>query len=227
MNLSLTLQDGAGARPLDIEVSELVIAGWTARNVEAMEAHIAELEAIGVTRPKRTPTYYRNARSLLTTDEEIEVVGDGSSGEVEFVLLMLEDGPHIGLGSDHTDREVEKTGVTISKQLCPKPICNDVWKYADVADHWDRLVLRSFAVTGGERTLYQEGPVTTMRAPLDLLDDYLQGRTVPAGLVMYCGTLAVHGAVRAAERFEIELEDPVLGRRLEHVYGARQLPIEG
>ena len=30
----------------------LVIAGWTGRNVEALEAHIRELEALGVKRPK-------------------------------------------------------------------------------------------------------------------------------------------------------------------------------
>ena len=34
------------------EIDSLVIAGWTGRNVVALEAHIKELEAIGVKRPK-------------------------------------------------------------------------------------------------------------------------------------------------------------------------------
>ena len=40
-------------RKLDLaEIDSLVIAGWTGRNVEALEAHIKELEAIGVKRPR-------------------------------------------------------------------------------------------------------------------------------------------------------------------------------
>ena len=35
-------------RKLDVtEIDSLVIAGWTGRNVQALEAHIKELEAIG------------------------------------------------------------------------------------------------------------------------------------------------------------------------------------
>ena len=43
------------------------IAGWTGRNLAALEAHIKELEALGVKRPKSVPIFYRNAASLLTT----------------------------------------------------------------------------------------------------------------------------------------------------------------
>ena len=46
-------------------VKELVIAGWTGRDVAALEKHIRELEAIGVKRPKTTPIFYRVAASLL------------------------------------------------------------------------------------------------------------------------------------------------------------------
>ena len=31
---------------------------------------------------------------------------------------------------------------------------------------------------------------------------------------MFCGTLAVHGGMAPADVFEVELEDPVLGRKL-------------
>ena len=74
-------------RKLDVaEIDSLVIAGWTGRNVAALEAHIKELEAIGVKRPKTVPIFYRTAYSLLTTAMSIEVMADKSSGEVEFVL---------------------------------------------------------------------------------------------------------------------------------------------
>ena len=73
-------------KTLDLQaLKQLVIAGWTGRNVEALEAHIRELEAIGVKRPKSTPIFYRAAVSLLTTAEQIEVVGPHSSGEVDVL----------------------------------------------------------------------------------------------------------------------------------------------
>lgn len=225
--LDLTLAADGGENALRIAVGELVIAGWTARNVDAMEAHIAELEALGIARPASTPTYYRNGAALLTTADSIEVVGTTSSGEVEFVMFTHADGLLVGLGSDHTDREVEKAGVTISKQLCPKPVAPVVWRYDDVKAHWDELILRAYAVDGGERALYQEGPVTTMRDPMELIGGYTGGGAPSPGLAMFCGTLAVHGGVRSAGRFEIELEDPVLGRRLTHGYRMIELPIAG
>src|SRR5262245_15228156 len=68
-------------------IEQLVIAGWTGRYPAAVEQHIRELEELGVPRPKRTPIFYRVGAALLTTAEEIQVVGDDSSGEVEFVLF--------------------------------------------------------------------------------------------------------------------------------------------
>ena len=54
-------------RKLDVAaIRSLVVAGWTGRNVAALEAHIKELEAIGVKRPKTVPIFYRVARALLT-----------------------------------------------------------------------------------------------------------------------------------------------------------------
>ena len=50
-----------------------------------------------------------------------------------------------------------------------KPIAQNLWFYDDVIEHWDQLVLRSFAHETGGRTLYQEGPVTTMLPPKNLL----------------------------------------------------------
>ena len=55
-------------RNLDVAaVHSLVIAGRTWRNLPALEAHIKELEALGVKRPKSVPISYRNAAALLTT----------------------------------------------------------------------------------------------------------------------------------------------------------------
>jgi hypothetical protein len=226
--LHFTGQEANGDRTLDVEVTALIIAGWTGRDPAAMEAHIVELEKLGVARPKSTPIFYRGAASLLSQSDSIEVVGNHSSGEVEPVVLSTPDGLWLSVGSDHTDRKVETVGITISKQMCAKPVASAAWKFDAVSAHWDELIVRSWMTKGGQRRLYQEGPLAKMRHPSDLLKLYGGEGYVPEpGLVMFCGTLAVHGSLEPAELFEMELEDPVLQRRLTHSYRVTELPIEG
>jgi Protein of unknown function (DUF2848) len=224
--LALTRHGGDAAPAGGDVVENLVIAGWTGRDAAAVEKHIRELEQIGVKRPSRTPIFYRAAASLLTTAETIQVAGGDSSGEVEFVLLSLTDGLWVGVGSDHTDRKVEAVDVTVSKQMCAKVIGPEIWRYAEVAPHWDRLVLRSWAHIAGKRTLYQEGSVSGMHHPEEIVRLYTGKVALPVGTAMFGGTLAVHGGVRSASQFDIELEDPVLGRKLTHAYRIAPLPVE-
>ena len=215
-------------RKLDVvAINSLVIAGWTGRNVAALEAHIKELEAIGVKRPKSVPIFYRVSCSLLSTAMFIEVMADKSSGEVEFVLFALDDELWLGVGSDHTDRKAETVGVTLSKQLCAKPVGTTLWRYDEVKPHWDKLKLRSYVPDGGKRRLYQEGPVTTMRSPEELIKLYTGGDKLAPGTAMFCGTFAVHGDISYSGTFDMELEDPVLGRKLTHSYKIVSLPDEG
>jgi hypothetical protein len=200
-------------------VSELVIAGWTGRDEAALKKHIRELEEIGVKPPKTTPIFYRVAASLFTTAGEIEVSGPDTSGEVEFVLIKEDSQLRVTVGSDHTDRKAETIGVSLSKQLCAKPVSAQSWRYDEVKPHWERLVLRSWA----DGALYQEGPVTAMRSPEDLMGKY----PLKPGFAMFCGTLAAKGGIRPAAKFVMELEDPVLGRKLRHEYAVKVLPVEG
>jgi uncharacterized protein DUF2848 len=225
--LSLTLHDGSGTRPAEITIDQAVVAGWTGRDPAAVEKHIKELEALGVKRPATTPIFYRVSAARLTTSDTIEAVGESSGGEVEFVLLQHGGRLWVGIGSDHTDREVEKYGVTVSKQMCEKPIAPTFWPYDDVAPHWDRLLLRAHVVEGGKRALYQEGAVTAMMDPLALTKRHAADGRLADGTLMFCGTLAAHGGVRATNEFAFELEDPVLGRKIAHAYKVRTLPILG
>ena len=226
--IEFTLVTAKGSSVRLTAITTAIIAGWTGRDRAAMEKHIAELEALGVQRPASTPVFYRVAAARLTTAAGIQVSGNDSSGEVEFFITNIEGRLWLGVGSDHTDRKVETIGVTISKQMCDKPISAEIWPYEEVAGHWDRLLLRSFAIEGGKRSLYQEGPVTTMLDPLDLISRFPAGKgKLPEGSLMFCGTLAAKGGIRPAERFEIELEDPVLGRKLRHAYDIACLPVEG
>ena len=149
--LQFTIAKGGAKRAAQVAVDALIIAGWTGRDAAAMEAHIRELEALGVRRPASTPIFYRGSASLLTQNEFIEVVGSASSGEVEPVLVSGEEEIYLGVGSDHTDREVETVGITISKQLCAKPVSRELWPLVEVASHWDDLVIRSWATRAGVR----------------------------------------------------------------------------
>jgi hypothetical protein len=199
--------------------TELIIAGWTGRDEQALKKHIRELEELGVKPPKTTPIFYRVSANLFCHSTEIQVSGPDTSGEVEFVLVRTNDALLVAVGSDHTDRKAEAIGVSLSKQLCAKPVSKDAWRYEEVKPHWERLVLRSWA--DGE--LYQEGPVTAMRTPEDLMGRH----PLEPGYAMFCGTLAARGGIRPAKRFRMALEDPVLKRRLAHEYVVNVLPVEG
>ena len=88
---------------------------------------------------------------------------------------------------------------------------------------WDQLRPRSFATSGGRRLAYQDGTLSAMRPPHDLIARY--GSRLAPSIVMYCGTLGAIGGIRPAARFEMEPEDPVLGRTLKHDYDINILPV--
>ena len=206
-------------------VRRLFIAGWTGRDSSRVEAHVRELEAEGIPRPPRTPMFYLLSAALLTTAEDITVVGGATSGEVECLLVSREDGLWVGLGSDHTDRALERTSVAKSKQVCHKPAARLLWRFSDVAPHWEQLELRSFIEVEGIRTAYQSGSVAAMLPPEALVKDLIsRGGTFEPGSVMFCGTLATPSAIRPSPRFEMELHDPVLGRTIRHAYRVHDCP---
>jgi hypothetical protein len=224
INVELVGAAATAAQP--VEINRLIIAGWTGRDVAALEKHIKELEELGVARPASTPIFYRCSAARVTTADVIEATGEESSGEVEYVLLSHAGKLWVGVGSDHTDRQVETYGVTVSKQMCEKPVARAFWLFDEVVAHWDQLILRSFIDEDGGRKLYQEGPVTAMRPPLDLIA--LSGLgALPDGTMMFCGTLAAKGGIRPASRFSFELEDPVLKRKISHGYAIETLPVLG
>ncbi len=226
-DLTFTIEDKGAPTRLTLAIDQAVIAGWTGRDPVARDKHIAELEAIGIARPASTPIYYRVAACRLTMEDSIEVCGGDSSGEVEFVLIGWQGRTFVGCGSDHTDRKVEAYSVTVSKQMCDKPIASELWELEDVVDHWDQMVLRSWAIIEGQRVLYQEGTLNGMLPVKDLIARGFGGKGLPDGCAMFGGTFAAKGGIRPASRFEFELEDPVLKRKISHGYDVVTLPVLG
>jgi Protein of unknown function (DUF2848) len=203
-----------------LEVERAIIAGWTSRDQAAVELHIKELEELGVKRPPHTPCYYPVSVSRLTHDSSVEMLGEDSSGEVEFVMLKHQGQLWIGLGSDHTDRKVESYDVAVSKQVCDKPIADQLWRFTDIQEHWDQLTMSSYIVVNNERVLYQRGCVNEMLHPLDLIERYekTMQQTFSDHCVMFGGTFAAIGGIQQSLSFEFELNDPVLNRSINHCY---------
>ena len=226
-DLGFTIDARGATTPLMLPIDQAVIAGWTGRDPVARDKHIAELEAIGIARPASTPIYYRVAARRLTTADSIEVSGAESSGEVEFVLIGWQGRIFVGLGSDHTDRKVETYSVTVSKQMCDKPVASVLWELEDVIAHWDKMILRSWAVIDGARVLYQEGTLDAMLPVKDLIERGFGGKRLPDGCAMFGGTFAAKGGIRPASRFDFELVDPVLKRSIRHAYDVIELPVLG
>ena len=226
-DLTFTIDAQGTTTPLTLAIDQAVIAGWTGRDPVARDKHIAELAAIGIARPASTPIYYRVAARRLTTEDSIEVSGTESSGEVEFVLIGWQGRIFVGAASDHTDRKVEAYGVTVSKQMCDKPIAPVLWELEEVVGHWDQMILRSHAWIDGARVLYQEGTLDSMLPVAELIERGFGGAGFPDGCAMFGGTFAAKGGIRPASRFEFELEDPVLKRSIRHGYDVIELPVLG
>ena len=226
-DLAFTIETQAATTPLTLPIDQAVIAGWTGRDPVARDKHIAELQAIGIAPPATTPIYYRVAARRLTTADSIEVSGDESSGEVEFVLIGWQGRIFVGVGSDHTDRKVETYSVTVSKQMCDKPVASALWDFDEVAGHWDQMILRSFAWIDGARVLYQEGTLDSLLPVAELIQRGFGDEGLPDGCAMFGGTFAAKGGIRPASRFEFELEDPILKRSIRHAYDVIELPVLG
>jgi hypothetical protein len=226
-DLTFTIDAQGTTTPLTLAIDQAVIAGWTGRDPVARDKHIAELEAIGIARPATTPIYYRVSARRLTTEDSIEVCGNDSSGEVEFVLIGWQGRIFVGLGSDHTDRKVETYSVTVSKQMCDKPIAPVLWELEEVIDHWDRMILRAYACIKGKRELYQRGTLDAMLPVSELIARGFEGGKLPDGCAMFGGTFVAIGGMRPADRFEFELEDPVLKRTIRHGYDVITMPERG
>jgi hypothetical protein len=231
--LQFSCQGLSSSHSAAFEPTKVVIAGWTGRNREAIEHHIEELAAIGVPRPSTVPLYYRVGTGCLTQSDAIQVVGDNTSGEAEPVLLTMQDGLWLTVGSDHTDRSAETYSVALSKQLCPKVIANQAWRFDDIKAHADQILLRSWVVESDTKVLYQDGTLAAIRPLETLLEGYanslgangIVATALPVGSMMSCETVGAIGGIRPAPKFVMQLFDPILNRTLEHAYKIEALPV--
>jgi hypothetical protein len=197
---------------LRFHFSKLILGGWTGRNREDVLLHIEELKKIGVPEPERVPVFFPVGANLLYSGNSIQVFSDKTSGEVEYVLLIEKDEPkYVTVGSDHTDREIERVSVHLSKLLYPKIVAPVVWSYDDVRNHWDELILTMEI----DNILVQESRTSAILHPEKLIE--LCGEKERA--MIFSGSIKWrNGFLRFGKRYRISLRDPVLRRSISFSY---------
>lgn len=202
---------------LEFHPYRLLIVGFAGRDQTAVLQHINELKAQGIPAPSRVPETYEVAVDRLSSESTIQVNSRHTSGEVEAVLLLAGGAIWLGVGSDHTDRDLERVSIGQSKAACPKVISRSLWRFEEVADHWDDLVLRSWTrARNGELHLYQEGRLEGLLPP-DVILKMVEGEVkVPLDqTVIFTGTVPlIGGEFRYTTEYHVELIDEVLHRAL-------------
>lgn len=225
VDLELIVDSVEGRLNLHFTTRRLICSGWVGRDKDALQDHIDELSAHGVPGPTRTPIFMNFSLNLLTTSDSVDVISPHSSGEVEFVILKSGNQMFIGVGSDETDRGFEKHSIPASKQMYPKIMAPVVWPYQEVQDHWDRIVLRSWMTSRRKKELYQEDALSSIMTVDALLKELPKEDGLPTdGMVIFSGTIGTRKGIVFGQRFDMEMEDPVLNRSIRYGYDVRVLP---
>lgn len=205
-------------------VKRVLCAGYAGRDQESVRHHIEELKKLGVPAPSETPTLYVVTPSQVVTSEVIEVQGGQTSGEVEYVLYIDEEEWFVTVGSDHTDRELERHDVAKSKQICPKVIAGRFWRFRDLADHWDRLLIKSRVSVAASKVQYQSGLLSELIRPEQLVEHITRKLgQVRQGDLLFSGTIPTPTGLIVSDFFEMELFDPVLNRTIAHQYRVERI----
>ncbi|WP_116049954.1 DUF2848 family protein [Amycolatopsis palatopharyngis] len=192
---------------VDVTPSRLVIAGYTGRDQDAVRHHIDELAAIGVPEPDSIPAFYELDTDLLAVEKDVEVAGEQTSGEVEPVLIRNDGRYYLTVGSDHTDRELERHDIKASKGACPKPVAGTVIDLGGQPSSlpWDEITASSWL----DDEPYQDGslaqllPITRVLAEWESLDS---GDT---SMVLFGGTMPLlDGGFRFGWEWRMRLRVP-------------------
>ena len=226
MELDLVLENKQERRQLTFNYDRMINAGYVGKNQEEVHRHIEELAAKGIPGPKSIPVLFPVVCHALIIDSEIEVYGSETSGEVEYVLCVVtEDEVYVGLGSDHTDRHLEKTDIPRSKQICPNLMSQTVWPLEEVERHWDDLLMSATVVKDGRDILYQEGRLGLLLNPAELMS-FVQSKIGGPfeNLIVFSGTMGMlTGEFVFGESFSAKLVDEKISRRLEISYDVKPL----
>ncbi len=207
-------------------IKNCCLFGWAGRNKEEVRKHAEELAEHGIRGPKNMPEHFLCSPNVITHDEEITVVGDGTCGEVEFFFFEREGKIYVGVTSEHTDRSLEAIDMVKSKAICQKPMSTKLWKYEDVKDHWDDLELIAWQTKNGEEVVYQKSKLSALLSLESLREEALKLYSSLEDCIIFSGTIPALKGLVYGERFRGCLKDEVLGRSLEFGYKVKVVPAD-
>ncbi len=209
---------------IDLSWDSLAIIGFSAKNEELIRKHIDELSGMGIASPRETPSIYWIDPSRVSQSKHIYVVGEDTSGEVEvFCAFDDKNEMYITVGSDHTDRRLERESIHKSKQICNKIMGTDCWRFTEIADHADAIEMRCYVRRDKDEKfrLYQKGQLGFLK-PLDELKALVE-RKGKTGLLnrkfsFFSGTVPFLNEAVSGHEYIISLYDPLLKREIRAVY---------
>jgi hypothetical protein len=219
--LHFSLPDG---HRVAVEVRALLNGGFTGRSRQDVAEHVAELAAMGIPAPARTPCLYPIAPFLALQSGEVHAQHARTSGEAEWAIVITRDDVLLTVACDHTDRDLEVHGVAWSKQAAPDMLGRQAWRLADVEDRIDDLTLTAWVRTG-EWTEIQAGTLAELLPPSYWIDVLHSHKLYTPGTVLLSGTIPMHkGVNQFADEWRVELGDPLTGRTISTEYHVRRLP---
>lgn len=211
-----------GTDRVELTVSDLILTGFGGRDPVHINAHIAEMTALGVKPPLKTPCFYPVNPALLSQSAEITVYGHDTAFEVEFVLFASGGQQFVTVGNDQFDLEVERLiSAEKGKNLCMKSVADEAWVLSGVLQRWDELQLQLFC----DGRKFQEALVRELLHPEVLLDLVESDcGTGGDGRVIFSGTIPLLAkAPSAPYKIEINLTDPLCNRTIHHSFRVNNL----
>ncbi len=217
LNVTIDALDGT-QRETQFVTTRMYNFGSATRDPNTAVAHQQEVAKSGIhiAFDVPAPRIYPIALHALTTDDELFVQTDKTSGEVEIVLHMA-DQLYVGVGSDHTDRAMETVSIPGSKQACANHVAPVFWPYEELRETWDNCVMRSWV----DGRLYQDVGVKAFLRPEDIIAILRERVTnVPDhNFTVFCGTIvSVDKALGYGASWKYEMEAPDSGRRIGSSY---------
>jgi hypothetical protein len=246
LNFTIFEKDGStSSRSLKVE--KLLLGRNTSRDIEGTRQSLDACRADGYS-VHGNPNVCRKSRYLLTNEDQIEVQGSQTSGEVEYVAMFDDGEIFISVGSDHNDRTLLDMWSSAlgkvydsakSKQMCPAVIARNAWRYEDVRDHWDQLNLKSFVTVEGSKIPFQDFRLSdlvnleyhlkgdsSIREKGTVLFGGSSGTVATVPETVFKGQSSIQGLFFPVD-FSIELDDPILKRKISHSYQISSLEKPG
>jgi hypothetical protein len=158
---------------------------------------------------------YRVSTSTLTQTQHIQVLGENTSGQAAAVFVSMKNGLWLTVGSDHVDVSAQSYSMALAKQLCPKVLSDQAWRFDEVKAHLSEIRVRSWVVDVGKVTnkrAYQDSALL----PEKLLETKLASLAVGSVLFLINADDTVDAC--PIKTFVMQLFDPVLNRTIEHRY---------